>query len=161
MRCFRLVFLHCLPVFRSTSGVTTVFRHKMWTNRPETGVQQQPSLPLIDLRTPSPTPYMAPKACCGRHQLSSSGLGSLNGRGLDRDFGLWRALGFVCLGMGKDLGFGCRVHTASPMISLTSISTPTEYGVMQNHQPDVISTSLEKSARQIFYRAGPISDQPS
>jgi hypothetical protein len=33
-----------------------------------------------------------------------------------------------------------------------------ENGVMQNHQLDLISTPLKKSARQIFYPAKGISD---
>jgi hypothetical protein len=88
-------------------------------------------------------------------------LGSLNWRGLERDFGLGRDLGFVCLGMGNCLGLGCCLHHVSPTTSLTSITPTCNDGVMQNHQLETISTGQPKTARPDFLSAGPISNDAS
>ena len=60
-------------------------------------------------------------------QLNSSGLGSLNGRGLRRFLGAG-GFDFLCLGIGRGLGRGRFRHTASPTTSQTRMVAPTKLG---------------------------------
>lgn len=112
-------------------------------------------------RTAQPDAYRARTARHRHHQLRLSGLGLLNGRGLALFLGLARGLGFVGPGMGSCLGLGCRLRQASPTISLTSTVATCTDGVMQNHQAELISTGLDKSAGQIFHPAKGISSTSS
>jgi len=80
---------------------------------------------------------------------------------LARFLGFGRGLDFVGPGIGNGLGLGCCLHQASPTISLTSMVLAHRDRVMQNHQADLISTSLPKTARPDFWGARPISSRRS
>jgi hypothetical protein len=79
-------------------------------------------------------------------QLSSSGFGSLNGRGFDLFFDAGGS-DFLGLGMGSGLGLGWCRHTASPTTSFIRIAPTCCDGVMQNHQPKCVSTWPQDFAR--------------
>lgn len=95
------------------------------------------------------------------HQLRLSGLVLLNGFSFARFLGFGRGLGFVGPGMGNCFGLGCSLHQASPTISITSTLPTCLHGVMQNHQPETISTSPQNSASENFLHIDPMSEGAS
>ena len=88
---------------------------------------------------PTSAAHTTRTASVRRHQLKLSGLGLLKGCGFAFFLPFGRAFGFVRPGIGNGRGLGMR---RCPTTSLTSIEGLPKAGVIQNHQPELISTDL-------------------
>jgi len=152
-----------MPASRSVNGFSQLEKTGSNVKEP-VQTQRTASTGVARYIRPLTTPtdaHRARTACLWRHQLRLSDLGLLNGLGFVRGLGLARDLGFVGPGMGNCLGLGCCLRHALPTTSLTSTVQTCRNGVMQNHQPETISTWPQNSAAENFLNTDPISSTAS
>ena len=96
----------CMLAGRSSSAEKPCPRQACDTSTGICACNGQVVARYTDPPTPPPDVYRACTACLRRHQLNSSGLGSLNGAGFLRLGGFGDDLGWVRLGIGNCLGLG-------------------------------------------------------